>query len=696
MRIRCEECEGTGEIVVSWMKCEVCSGTGKVKMRKGGIDELIDVRTCEKCGGKGKIERKEICPSCDGHGEKTVCDLCKNEITEFDDLEVCKECDKKIVRILDETCDYEDVFQNKVYKGKVTKVEKIGFFVSLNSNVVGLIKRKEAKRELKVGEEVVVKVKSVRPKEMEIDFALSDAKGKLEKKVKKEIESVDILSLRDLIGRKVKILGEVIQIQVTGGPTVFTIGDGSSLTWAVAFGSPGMRAYPHVSTGDLVEVIGRVTSHFDKIQLEIMRMEKLWGKEAIDLKSEINKKIEERSKPSKIQFLVEDETLVKLRRKLEEAAREIKRAVFSGRPIVVRHHWDADGTSSAIVLEQALLPLIEKNIPDPEAKWHYYKRIPSKAPFYELEDVLRDLSISIEDRDRFGQKFPLIVLLDNGSGEEDLPALRRLKAYGIEAIVVDHHFPSEKVEEYALHINPYLVGGDQNLTTGVLATELARMISPSITDKVKHVPAVSLVADRSEHPLLEEYLKLAESKGLSREDLEVIAEAIDHEAYHLRFLPGRGIIEDILGLGNLERQRKLLDIIWDEVRRKKEERLRSVLKSVKSIEMNGVLLNTLDVEKYSQRFQYPPPGKTCGIVHDELGKNREKVVTIAHGPDFAVIRIKGLKVNLNEIINSLKREMPYAEIDGGGHEAAGSIKFVEGYRKEVLEGLALKITSNSH
>ena len=73
------------------------------------------------------------------------------------------------------------------------------------------------------------------------------------------------------------------------------------------------------------------------------------------------------------------------------------------------------------------------------------RRAPSKAPFYELEDVTKDLTYALEDQTRHGQKMPLIVLMDNGSTEEDVPAMRQAQVYGMEMLVVDHHHP-HKIE----------------------------------------------------------------------------------------------------------------------------------------------------------------------------------------------------------------------------------------------------------
>jgi RecJ-like exonuclease len=64
-------------------------------------------------------------------------------------------------------------------------------------------------------------------------------------------------------------------------------------------------------------------------------------------------------------------------------------------------------------------------------------------------------------------------------------------------------------------------------------------------------------------------------------------------------------------------------------------------------------------------------------------------MTLANGPDFAVIRatevIKNdFEFNLNNVITKIQEEIPQAGADGGGHEVAGSLKFVEGLQEEVL------------
>ena len=65
------------------------------------------------------------------------------------------------------------------------------------------------------------------------------------------------------------------------------------------------------------------------------------------------------------------------------------------------------------------------------------------------------------------------------------------------------------------------------------------------------------------------------------------------------------------------------------------------------------------------------------------------MVTVAYGPDFITVRAtdavgERFNFNLNSIVSQLVMEMPGASIDGGGHECAGSVKFVEGLREKVI------------
>jgi len=718
----CSECKGKGYRVKSYKICSACHGTGyrsteDIKDHFKGVSNSARQRfdleeshevPCEVCRGKGEVEVREQCPACGGKGEVNICPSCGKKLEGKE--EYCPDCqEKEKVYVLHPACTMDDLEVGSIYRGKITRIERYGVFVSLNSHVWGLMRGLFP--DYKVGDEIFVRVSHVKPHKGEVDMLPASIKGPYEViKLKKDLPRtrIDDIDTRSL-GKTVRIVGEVIQIQQTSGPTIFTISDETGTTWAAAFDEPGIRVYPHIQIGHIVEVIGEVNQHTGKIQIESESIERLIGKEAAEARRLIDEAIDRRAEPERKDLLIESEILEKLRPKMVEAAKAIRRAIYDGRSILVRHHADADGICAGVAIEKAVLPLLRDLNPSTDAEWHYFKRAPSKAPFYELEDVVKDLSYALEDLERHGQKLPLLVLLDNGSTEEDILALMKAKIYDIEIVVVDHHYPGEvldgrvDVDEYVdTHVNPYLVGGDSQITAGALSVEIAKMINPEIAERILHLPGIAAVGDHARSEEAESYIELAAERGYDREDLERIAACIDFEAFYLRFMNGRGIIDTILGLGSLDKHKKLVDALYREYERKVDTQLRAAIPNLKSTELpNGILLNVLDVEKYSHRFTFPAPGKTCGFVHDYMvqkhGEERP-IITLAYGPDFGVIRAtdavnEKFGFNLNEIVWELAEEIPEAVIDGGGHECAGSLKYVEGLSKKVLGAFAEKIAA---
>jgi len=718
----CSECKGKGYRVKSYKICSACHGTGyrsteDIKDHFKGVSNSARQRfdleeshevPCEVCRGKGEVEVREQCPACGGRGEVNICPSCGKKLEGKE--EYCPDCqEKEKVYVLHPACTMDDLEVGSIYRGKITRIERYGVFVSLNSHVWGLMRGLFP--DYKVGDEIFVRVSHVKPHKGEVDMLPASIKGPYEViKLKKDLPRtrIDDIDTRSL-GKTVRIVGEVIQIQQTSGPTIFTISDETGTTWAAAFDEPGIRVYPHIQIGHIVEVIGEVNQHTGKIQIESESIERLIGKEAAEARRLIDEAIDRRAEPERKDLLIESEILEKLRPKMVEAAKAIRRAIYDGRSILVRHHADADGICAGVAIEKAVLPLLRDLNPSTDAEWHYFKRAPSKAPFYELEDVVKDLSYALEDLERHGQKLPLLVLLDNGSTEEDILALMKAKIYDIEIVVVDHHYPGEvldgrvDVDEYVdTHVNPYLVGGDSQITAGALSVEIAKMINPEIAERILHLPGIAAVGDHARSEEAESYIELAAERGYDREDLERIAACIDFEAFYLRFMNGRGIIDTILGLGSLDKHKKLVDALYREYERKVDTQLRAAIPNLKSTELpNGILLNVLDVEKYSHRFTFPAPGKTCGFVHDYMvqkhGEERP-IITLAYGPDFGVIRAtdavnEKFGFNLNEIVWELAEEIPEAVIDGGGHECAGSLKYVEGLSKKVLGAFAEKIAA---
>ena len=747
MKTKCPKCKGIGSVVVDYKECDACGGTGyeddafdvgnhfkgvnskaKAKFDLGAEQDI----PCEVCNGKGQVEVFEDCPHCNGTGEINVCRDCGKLIDEKYD--VCPECEKKRkaekmkhdeyvarqnqvrdVYVLDSLCQMSDMDKDKLYKGRITRIERYGAFVTLNNNVWGLMRGDVS--EYNVGDDIIVFITAIKSRERKIDLAPAYVGKYNLKKLTKSIPRTLIGNLEQKMGKLVRIDGEVQQVQQTSGPTIFTINDESGVTGVAAFDKAGERAYPQIDVGDAVQVIGDVNEHSGKTQIESHSIAKLSPEQTAKLHALIDDALNKRAEPEDVDFLVKSDILNRLKPKMREAAHKIRRAILDGRTILLRHHNDADGICAGVAMEKALIPLIEYTNPSNDAQYYYFKRSPSKAPFYELEDVVKDLSFALEDQERHGQKLPLIVLLDNGSTEEDIVALMQAKIYDIEIVVIDHHSPGEllttderdgdivgatvAVDEYVdTHVNPYLVGGDSQLTAGALATEVAHIINPSVKDLIKHLPAVAALGDHAECGEVYQYLQLAHEKGFSKEHLGQIAECVDFEAYFLRFMNGRGIMDTILAVDNLDKHDKMIDALYKEYLKRVDTQLKAALPNIKKTQFeNGIYFNIIDVEKYAHKFTFPAPGKTCGFVHDnvikELGEDKP-IVTLGHGPDFGVFRAtdavnEQYGFNVNDIVSVLAERVPSAGIDGGGHECAGSIKYIEGLSEEVLSELVKEI-----
>ncbi|HJJ31184.1 MAG TPA: OB-fold nucleic acid binding domain-containing protein [Methanocorpusculum sp.] len=592
-------------------------------------------------------------------------------------------------------CTVDDVAEGRMYLGKVQGFATFGMFVQLNDKTKGLLHKSNIKTERKERDDIIVLVNQIRPNG-NLDLREVTPAGDYETElVAKKLVLTKLSDLLNKVGRNVTIEAEVVQIKQTSGPTIFTICDESGTEDAAAFTEAGVRSYPEVQLGDIVRVHGESNKRNNQVQIEVDSMSVLKGDESDTVRARISAALEARAEPPEIEPLIDSEILRALWPEMRKFAKIVRRAVLTQQPIILRHHADADGICAAVSVETAVLKFIRANGGDPDLDNFLFRRNPSKAPFYEIEDVTRDLDMLLKDNARFGQKYPLILLMDNGSTEEDMPSYKMTDVYGIDVIVADHHHPDDTIDKYLLaHVNPYHVGGDFGVTAGMLGTELARLISPEVENQILHFPAVAGVADRSEAPELQAYMNLIEGR-YTADECRDMALALDYEQYWLRFMDGREIVKDILNLnGRPELHQRLVKLLVTEANAALEDQITTMMPHVKEQDLSsGAKLFLADVEMFAHRFTFPPPGKSSGEVHDLLCRKYadDPVVTLGLGPDFAVIRSRGVQMNIPQMVRSMRDEMPGAGISGGGHLVVGSIKFVEGMRSEVISRMIEKI-----
>ena len=462
------------------------------------------------------------------------------------------------------------------------------------------------------------------------------------------------------------------------GPVVFLVSDGESNIDAVTKDS-------NFEVDDVVHLMGPVTDRAGRRQIEIMRMEKS--------EANFDEIIEKLSIPKRTSFSIESLRYNIMKDKFIVIAQRIRKAVLDNEPIIIRHHNDADGISSGIALEIACSNMMKTIGVNPE--YNLY-RSPSRAPFYEVTDVFRDISLSKRITENHGQKKPLIIVVDNGSTPEDAFALKMLKMLGYNAIVIDHHNPVELTKlgghkkighqgqthessvcqylEY--HLNPYLFGLDSQTSAGMLCHEMARMIDETYENKL--LPAVAAVADRC---IIKETDTYIEHSGVTKEELTRIGIAIDFMAYHMKFDISTSIVKELL------LKPEFVEMINEEVRVGVETQLQSTMPYLRTLDINGIILNYIDLEKYTLRFTYPSAGKVIALIHDKVSVGKENMAVISLGcmSDMIIVRATKPIFPVQKMIDIINEKLPEANADGGGHECAGSIKFVPAHMDAVLQ-----------
>jgi RecJ-like exonuclease len=598
-----------------------------------------------------------------------------------------------VVYDLDSQCGVEDIEEGQKYHATVNGVVEYGVFVDISERLSGLVHSSNLIGTYDVGDDLIVELDAVR-EDGDISFVEVQVAEYGTEPVGPGTQATTV-DFEEVVGENVHLDGQVVQIKQTGGPTIFQVRTPDRVVPCAAFEEAGVRAHPEVTLDDFVRITGTVEQRNGAYQLEVDELAVLSGEDKTDIESAVTGS--EAIDAADIEPLVEWPAFEKLRDDLQAVATRLRETVLSGRPIRIRHHADGDGLCASVPLQHALERFIEQTWEDPDAPRHLLKRLPSKAPFYELEDVTRDLNFALEDQTRHGQKLPLFLMLDNGSTEEDTPAYRNLAHYDAPILVVDHHHPDpEAVEEFTEHhVNPYLYDEDYRITTGMMSVEIARMIDPEITDRVRHVPAVAGISDRSEGEAMDDYLDLATEVGYDTADLQDIGEALDYATYWLRYNDGREFVNDILNVNcdDRDRHERVVDLLSERAARDVDQQLDAAMEHVTEENLdNGARLYRIDVERHARRFTYPAPGKTTGKIHDKkVAETGDPVITIGFGPDFAVLRSDGVRLDIPEMVAELKEDVPGGGVSGGGHLVVGSIKFVSGMREQVIDALVEKM-----
>jgi RecJ-like exonuclease len=437
-----------------------------------------------------------------------------------------------------------------------------------------------------------------------------------------------------------------------------------------------------IKVGKVFEIRGECQARGEQVQIEV---------ESITSSTyDFNELLSLRSAPLQDSFSIDSDRYEKMKSKFIEVATRIRFALLQGQPVFIRHHNDSDGICAGLAVEKACLMFMKQCGLTPE---HRLYRSPSISPFYDPIDLFRDINMFQRYSEQFGDPNPLILLLDTGSTPENIFCLKILQTFQYECIIVDHHNPGPLTDGKSAvcdlitnHLNPYLFGLDNQTSAGMLCYELARFIFEEYMQPL--FPAVAALADRCSIPEVELLINNAEK---SKEHLISIGIAIDYLAYHLKFDAGEGIYHKLFHDENL------IQIINENVRNSVNTQLESTMPYVKSQEINGVFYSEIELERYTQRFKYPTPGKVLGMIHDNLAatKGKQPVMTVGYFSDGVIIRATQPIVPVPTLLEQLQKEMPEANVEGGGHETAGSLKYIPAHCQAILDYIKQEIRKHN-
>jgi len=502
-------------------------------------------------------------------------------------------------------------------------------------------------------------------------------------------ERVTIDSLADRIGDAVRVEAEVTRVRQTSGPTVFGLEDETGTVDAAAFVEAGVRAYPDVETGDAVRVDGEAERRRGELQVETEDLVVLSGDEAGAVAERRSAALTDRARPDAAEPLADHGPAVALSDDAREAATAVRRAVFEGRPVVVRHAATADGHVAGAAIERAVLPLVRDEHDESDAEYHYFDRRPLDDPVYGMDPATADASRMLTDRDRHGEALPLVVLAGVGSEAESLDGLELLGIYDAERLVLDATPVDDGVaEEVETTLAP---DGPADLTTGALAADLAAAVTDDdeVRESLAHLPATSYWEDPPEA-----YVSLAAEHGHDADDCRRRREAVALEAHYQSYEDKRELVGDLLfddvaapATTRPESDDRVGGDLAGHVSEQFREKLRAEVETaeanVERHEQSGVGVVVLDAEAYAHRYDFPPTTLLVDELH-RRSRDEQTVLTLALERDELHVRSTA-DVDVRAAARVAREAVPDAGVEARGH--GGRIGFLAGEREQVVDAV---------
>lgn len=424
--------------------------------------------------------------------------------------------------------------------------------------------------------------------------------------------------------------------------------------------------------GKAVKVNGSIVERYGSVALQAEKIELLQRERASELFSQIETKIANSINLNECDMLLGDAVADSLKPTIEKVAKKLLAAQKMERFILLRFHNDADGIAGALALTAFL-------------KCRAFQQ---NSAIYSAGEAINDIN-TLQN----GWK-PLLILLDFGSNEESIAGLRLVLASGAEVVIIDHHPPTEKLQELNISILNSWIAGAENArtenasagdskdlskyTAGYLACEIARFIPPqdakrqeakretSSTELARYA-AVACAGDKSK------ILPISQAE-------KDIALVLDYVAAYSRYG------------NNLEFYRSVLknDDLFKSILMQANEQIANMRdiagRTMKEKIIKGVCVCVLDLENISKDDDFPGRGKITTAIFESLSQDKP-ILVIGYGTRSVILRLnelaeqKGLAAQ--ELVEKVKITMQDFVETGGGHRKAAAIRVKSGFGKDV-------------
>jgi len=503
-----------------------------------------------------------------------------------------------------------------------------------------------------------------------------------------EPPSVDVGDLDGWIGDTVRITGEIVDARQTSGPTVFELRDGTGSVDCAAFVEAGVRAYPSVEEGAVVEIDGEVRERRGELQVETEELELFDEDKREAVLEEIEATLSERARPDEIEPLVADEAVAAESESIRDVVGEIRRAVLEDRPVIVRHSATTDGYVGGAAIERAVLPLVRGRHDRRDAEYHYIDRRPIEGDVYGLDDATTDVTRMLGDRERHDENLPLLVFVAAGGTEESLDGFELLDVYDASKVVIDTVAESTIVDTVDAALAPEAdatsVAIADGTTRGPTASALAATVGAHVEEDVRpdlaHLPAVSYWGE-----VPEAYAAAAAEAGYDGTAVSEIREAVALEAYYQSYEDKRELVTDLLFGGRETTDadvRGLASHVSEQFREKLDVAVETAQENLDRRSVGDETIGVLDIDRFTHTYDFPP----ATLLLDELYRRSDGLTAIV-GVDEDELHVRsGHELDVRELVDAADETVEGADLEPLSTRSH-RIEFLAGQRSTVVDAV---------